>query len=398
MVMVDPRRAALAGLMACSVAGCASLPSSGPTARQVVAGEREDASALGFKVVELTAGTLPGADQVPLMSPTALAALDQPGRVDLIGAGDVLSISVFEVGVTLFGGNSQLGSGVGGTAGAAGAASFDPSARAQTLSGVVVRDDGTIQLPYMGRLQVAGHTTAEVERMVVGRLRGLSQAPQALVTTAQNIHNTVLVSGSVARPGRQQLTLARERLLDAIAAAGGVGTGGGPENTVVRLRRGDRAAEVYLAAIDSGGPADLVLLPGDRIDVLRRPRTFSVFGATGRVAQISFPSASVSLAEAIAQAGGPDDLRADPTAVFVFRDNAPPPDVQGDSRPATAGSPMVFRLNLNRPSSYFLAQRFAMRDKDVVFIANARINQTRKLVELFNLLFTPVYTIRATVQ
>ena len=394
--MVNRRRAVLANLLACSVSACASLPSSGPTARQVVDAERRDATALGFSVVDLTAATLPTPDQVPLMSPAALAALDQAGRVDLIGAGDVLSINVFEVGVTLFGGNAQLGSGL--TGGTAPATSFDPSARSQNLAGVTVRDDGTIQLPYIGRIMAAGHTTGDLERTIVAKLRGLSQAPQALVSVMLNVHNTVLVSGSVARPGRQQLTLGRERLLDAIAAAGGVGTGGGPENTVVRVRRGDRAAEVYLAAIDSGGPADLTLLPGDRIDVLRRPRTFAVFGATGKVSQIAFPSAQVSLAEAVAQAGGPDDNRADPTAVFVFRDSVPPPDVQGESRPAASGRPMVYRLNLNKPSSYFLAQRFSMRDKDVIFIANARINQTRKLVELFNLLFSPVYSIRSTVQ
>ena len=57
----------------------------------------------------------------------------------------------------------------------------------------------------------------------------------------------------------------------------------------------------------------------------------------------------------------------------------------------------MYRLNLDKPSSYFIAQRFAMRDKDVIYVANAKINQTRKLIELFNLLFTPVFTVKATV-
>ena len=381
----------LVALLCCSVAGCQSLPHSGPDAGQIVAGERKEAAQLGFHVVDLNAQSLPAAGAVALMNADQLTALDRTtGRVDQVGAGDVLSITVFEVGVTLFGGQQALGA-----QGAAGAP--DPTARAQSLNGVAVREDGSITLPYIGRLIVARHTTGEIERMIVQRLRGLSQSPQVLVGVLQNIHNTVLVSGYVARPGRQSLTLERERLLDAIAAAGGVGTLGGPENTVVRVRRGAQFAEAYLAAIESGGAGDIVLLPGDRIDVVRRPRTFAVFGASNKVAQIPFPSASVSLAEAIAQAGGPDDNRANPTAVFVFRDNAPPPDVTGQSRPALAGSPMVYRLNLDKPSSYFLAQRFAMRDKDVIFIANAKINQTRKLIELFNLLFTPVFTVKATV-
>ena len=387
-----PVRAWIA-LLCCSVSACASLPHSGPDAGQIVAGERKEAEQLGFHVVDLNAQSLPATTGQALMTPDQLTAMaSTSGRVDLIGAGDVLAIQIFEVGVTLFGGQASLG----GPAGTVSGAAPDPTARAQALNGVVVREDGTIALPYIGRLVVAGHTTGDVEKMIVQKLRGLSQSPQVVVTVAQNVHNTVLVSGYVSRPGRQQLSLERERLLDAIAAAGGVGTLGGPENTVVRVRRGGQFAEAYLAAIVSGGAGDIILLPGDRIDVIRRPRTFSVFGAANKVAQVPFPSASVSLMEAIAQAGGPDDNRANPTAVFVFRDNAPPPDIEGQSRPAVAGSPVVYRLNLDKPSSYFLAQRFAMRDKDVIYIANAKINQTRKLVELFNLLFTPVYTIKVT--
>ncbi|WP_174290843.1 polysaccharide biosynthesis/export family protein [Sphingomonas bacterium] len=396
MSIVYPRRPirALVALLCCSVSACSSLPHSGPDAGQVVAGERKEALQIGFKIVNLDASSLPAGGAVALMSASQLTALDRPGRVDLIGPGDVLSITVFEVGVTLFGGSQSLGAAGGAVSGAA----PDPTARAQSLNGVTVRDDGTIVLPYIGRLTATGHTSADLEKTIVQRLRGLSQSPQVLVAVAQNVHNTVLVSGYVARPGRQQLSLERERLLDAIAAAGGVGTLGGPENTVVRVRRGGEFAEAYLAAVESGGAGDIILLPGDRIDVIRRPRTFEVFGAANKVAQVPFPSASLSLAEAIAQAGGPDDNRANPTAVFVFRDNAPPPDVQGQSRAALAGSPMVYRLDMDKPSSYFLAQRFAMRDKDVIYIANAKINQTRKLIELFNLLFTPVFTVKATVS
>ena len=311
----------MVALLCCAMGACSTLPHSGPDAGQVLAGERNEAAQLGFHIVDLNASSLPAGGAVALMSADQMNALGRQGRVDLIGAGDVLSITVFEVGVTLFGGAQSLGAAGGAVSGAA----PDPTARAQSLNGVTVRDDGTITLPYIGKLEVAGHPTADVERMIVQRLRGLSQSPQVLVAVSQNVHNTVLVSGYVARPGRQQLSLERERLLDAIAAAGGVGISGGPENTVVRVRRGDRLAEAYLAAIESGGAGDIVLLPGDRIDVIRRPRTFSVFGAANKVAQVPFPSASVSLMEAIAQAGGPDDNRANPTAVFVFRDNAPPP-------------------------------------------------------------------------
>ena len=48
-----------------------------------------------------------------------------------------------------------------------------------------------------------------------------------------------------------------------------------------------------------------------------------------------------------------------------------------------------------RPASYFLAQQFAMRDKDVIYVANAASNRPAKLVAIINQLFSPVVTARA---
>lgn len=364
--------------LAIALSGCASLPSSGPTKNQVIKAERQAANDIGFKIVDLTTSTIPVVFQPTTLDLSTLRALDRSGRVDLVGPGDGLSIRIFEVGVTLFGsGSTAIGTAQGAEAGAG----FDSSAKSEALSGVIVDEAGQIQLPYVGILNVAGKTTGQIGRMIERGLSGKSQMPQVLVEVSKNITNTVLVSGSVTKPGRQPLTLGRERLLDAIAAAGGTGTQDGPQSTLVRFTRGDQTAEVYLEAIDSGSPADLVLLPGDRIDLLRRPRTFSVFGAVDRIQQFPFDSRDVTLSEAIARAGGPSDSRADPTAVFLFRNEG-----------ATALEPVIYRLDLSKPSSFFVSQNFQMRDKDVIYIANARFAQTRKLVEIVNVLFSPVLT------
>ncbi|MHB8283837.1 MAG: polysaccharide biosynthesis/export family protein [Caulobacteraceae bacterium] len=323
-------------------------------------------------------------------SDAPLVALAREGRVDLIGPGDVLQINVFEVGTMLFSSGATNISGSAPTDLSAEAAPT-PTARSETIPGVVVDRDGAISLPYVGELAVAGHTAGEVARMVEHGLAGKSQAPQAVVSISGNVANTILVSGAVSRPGRQPLTLQRERLLDAIATAGGTGAADGPQSTLVRFVRDGHSAQVYLEAIRPGSPSDLVLLPGDRVDLVRQPRTFSVFGAAGKVSQVEFDSSQVSLSEAIARSGGPDDARADATAVFVFRYQPAPDGAPGDT-------PAIYRLNLMRPSSYFLAQRFMMRDKDVIYIANAGINQTRKLVEVVDLLFSPALSTSAAVR
>lgn len=364
-----------------ALSGCASLPSSGPSKNQVIKAERQAANDIGFRIVDLTAATIPPATQPSTLDISSLRRLDQPGRVDLVGPGDGLSITIFEVGTTLFGSGSTN---IGGSDGDQATGGLDPSAKAKTFPGVFIDEAGQIRLPYVGTLNVAGKTTGEIARMIERGLASKSQMPQVLVGLSRNVTNTVLVSGAVTKPGRQSLTLGHERLLDAIAAASGTGTQDGPQSTLVRFTRGGQTAEVYLEAIDSGSPADLVLLPGDRIDLLRRPRTFSVFGAVDRVQQFPFDSRYVSLSEAIARAGGPSDIRADPSAVFLFRN-------EGNETP----KPVIYRLDLSKPSSFFVAQNFQMRDKDVIYIANARFTQTRKLVEIVNVLFSPILTATA---
>jgi polysaccharide export outer membrane protein len=382
----------LALVASISLAGCATLPSSGPTAGQIASKERQLASTIGYTVVDLNdGGQLPPTQDNPSLR--KLAALARSGRVDLVGPGDVLQVTLFEIGVSLFGSTANPTY--------QGAVS-DPSARSQTLSGIVVEQDGYIRLPYIGRLNVAGRTPDQIQRLIVAGLRGKSQAPQAVVTVTRDMTNTVVVSGAAAKPGRVQLTLVRERLLDAIAGSGGTGLSSaeGPQSTIVQFTRDGVTAEAYLQDIVAGSAADLILVPGDRINLIKRPLSYLVFGAAGKVSQISFDTNAVSLAEAVARAGGPDDSRADPTAVFLFRDATAAPTALPGAPPATtaASAPIVYRLDMTKPSSYFLAQRFVMRDKDVVYIANARINQTRKLVEIVNLLFTPIFTARAIAQ
>jgi polysaccharide export outer membrane protein len=333
---------------------------------------------LNFDIVDISASTIPPVVIGPDESTAALEAMNRPGRIDLLGPGDVLLVEVFEVGISLFGSNVNLG-----TVAASGPGDgFSPTARGQQL-GVLIDGDGKISLPYMGSIQAAGRTVQEVQEAIVQRLRTKSQAPQALVTVRDNITNTIQISGSVAQPGLKSLTLSGEHLLDAIARSGGLKGDLERQGAVVRFTREGQTVSVLLDRINPDAKANLRLLPGDRIDVAPRTRSFTVFGAVPRVSEIMIQAPQINLAEAVARAGGPADLAADPSAVFVFRNSF------GE------GKPTIYRLNLLKPSSYFIAQRFIMQDKDVIYIANARSNQTRKLVEIVNLIFSPFFNARS---
>lgn len=372
-------------MLALILSGCAALPSSGPTGRQVIRGAQTPDAALKFAVVDLDGAAF----QKLLAAPPAtrgagqLAALAREGRVDRIAPGDALQINIYEVGMTLFGNSTQSATAGIGTSAMTSIDAGD-TVRSQPVNIVTVASDGTIRLPYVGRLMVAGSTAYDVQRMIEQALHGKSQSPQALVTVVNSPGNSIYLIGDVNRSGRMQLTAARERLLDAVATAGGAKANSA--DTVIRLTRGGQTAEMRLGDIRAGSGDDLTLLPGDRIELITEPRSFSAFGATPRVSQVAFEAPALSLAEALARIGGPNDAQADPKAVFLFRYDA--------AAIAAGEPPVIYRLNLMKPESYIIAQNFPMHDKDLIYIANSAANPVSKFVGILNQLFAPLLTAR----
>lgn len=364
-------------ILALPLGACASLPNSGPTGAAIINGAKGEENKLGFEVVELTdLAALPAAMEAET-APSVLMAMGQEQPTDLIGPGDVLDIVIYEAGITLFSGSNMR----------FGTEALDPAAKAERLPSLRVDDEGYITLPYVGRIKAAGHTATDLQRVIMAGLAGKSQSPQVLVSFQQSITNSIIVGGEVARSGRLVLATNRETLVDALALAGGYR--GEASDLVVRLDRQGRTLDMRLAEILRSAAGGMRMFPGDRISLLREPMSYSVMGAPGRVEQVPFNKMDVSLAEAVARVGGANPNLGDAAAIFVFRFVR---DEAGDEKP------MVYHLNMMRPDSYFLSQKFAMRDKDVLYIGNARANQPSKFVQILSQLFSPVVTARAVAQ
>lgn len=353
------------------LSGCAAIPSSGPTGAQIRSEVKADTSHLGISLLEVKTAV-----DLPIVSePAAVfsSSYTPTPSTDILGAGDILDIVIYESGIALF----------GRTASAAGEGNADTSAKAERLPPSRVGDDGAINIPFVGEVNVAGRTTAEVERLLRQALRRKSQNPQVLVSIREGITNSVIVGGDVARPGRLVLSTNRETLSDVVALAGG--NRGEIKDMLVRVQRDGENGEFRLSDILSHPERDVRVFPADRISVVRMPRSFSVLGAAGRAEQVPFPSASVSLAEAIALAGGSNPNAGDPRSVFVFR------FVKG---PDGKETPSVYHFNMMQGSSYLLAQRFFMTDKDVLYVGNAGANQPTKLVQIVSQLFLPLLSLQ----
>jgi polysaccharide export outer membrane protein len=258
-----------------------------------------------------------------------------------------------------------------------------------------VGSDGAISIPYAGRIAAAGRTTAEVERTIEKQLGPKALEPHAIVAIRRSVANSVTVSGEALKAGRVPLSARGDRLLQVIAAASG-GAAIPQHEVFVQLSRNGNTAAVPLKTLVEHPEEDIFAEPGDILTLVRRPKTFSTFGATGKNTAITFDSEKLSLAEALAKAGGLVDDRADPRAVFLFR-YEPVGLVRALGQPiATAApegvSPIVYRLDLSDAKSYPLAREFRVRDKDIIFVANAEARELYKFFSALSKVTGPVIT------
>jgi polysaccharide export outer membrane protein len=263
------------------------------------------------------------------------------------------------------------------------------SAGASTIPAQVIEADGTINVPFVGRLKVSGQTPGQVGRVIEKELRGKAVEPQVIVSLVNNASNTATVGGDVNSPKPVALSLRGERLLDVIAAAGGAKYA--PYETFVEIVRGDTTGTALLQTVVKNAADNIVIRPNDQIFLTRNPRSFAVLGATQKVAQFPFESERVTLAEAIARAGGPIDQIGDPSGIYLFRFEpwsiakqvlaAEGIDL-GKEGVTPDFVPVLYKVGLVTAEGYFYAQSIQIRDKDVILITNAEATQLQKLLAL----------------
>jgi len=372
------RRTLLLG--AASVAtGCSSLPAAGPTTSEIDAASKpKSGQTVLFALIDLSPGVTSTMEKwgKPSLHGGFGNARRPPAQT--IGIGDSVQIVIWEA--------------------AAGGLFSSPvvdrqasGSRSATIPEQIVSNDGMVTVPFAGRIRVAGRSTNQVEDAIVSNLQGKAVEPQALVTVTKNVSNTVTVLGEVTNGARVPLSARGDRILDVIAAAGGIRV---PAHEVfVTLVRQDQAIRVPMQAILVQPSENIPVLPGDVVTVARDPQTFTAAGATTQNAVIPFDTIGVSLEEAIGKAGGLNDQRADPQGVFVVRFEDPQRyDQLGFARPAPGSTdkiPVIYRVNMRDPNAFFLARQFSMRNKDLLFVSNASITELQKLFLVINSLIVP---------
>jgi polysaccharide biosynthesis/export protein len=357
--------------------GCSVLPANGPATMDVHAGQ-QDPDSLQYSLVKLTSNVIDVLDRAaPRLS--SEFADRRPPKALVLGVGDGLHVSIFEAGS-------------GGL--------FIPAQASVRPGNFIdlpiqhIDNNGNITVPYAPPIRAAGRTPQDVQQSIVAALKNRAIDPQAVVSLAEQRTSLVSVLGDVKQAGRFPANAAGEHVLDAIARAQGPESQGFDEWVV--LERAGRRASVPFGALVYEPSNNIWVQPNDTIYLYREPQTFVVFGASGRQAtsgngipppsQIAFDAWRISLAEAVAKAGGLSDDRADPAAVFLYRGEtrhlaeSMGVDVSKFNGPLI---PVIYLIDFRDPAGYFMATKFAMRNKDVIYVSNAFAVESTKAMTYF---------------
>lgn len=364
-----------AGSVLIATSGCSFFPSSGPAPGAIENNISVDPNALPYSLVKVTPDTV--AKLTAGRPRFARLFSSRPGPAEIrFGVGDVISVTIFEASAGgLF---IPIEAGV-------------RPGNFITLPNQLVDNSGNISVPYAGAIPARGRTPTEVQQSIIDALRNRAIEPQAVVALIEQRTSLISVLGDVNTPSRFAANMAGERLLDAIARAGGPKSQG--FDSWVMMERDGRREILPFGALVYEPSNNIYVRPNDTIYLYREPQTFTAFGATG-VANIGLPSQipfdqwRLSLAEAVAKAGGLNDQRADSAAVFVYRGEPRKfaaqigADVTKNDGPFV---PIIYQINLRDPGGYFMATQFQMRNKDVIYVSNSTAVESAKLLQYIRL-------------
>jgi polysaccharide biosynthesis/export protein len=371
----------LVGLGACS-----AIPTSGPSRSQVDAAATKG-NPQGIQIIDVTDSVARQLYAKRAHADFATLLGDDRSFRQQLGVGDSVEVSIWEAPpATLFGGGLSDSS----------ASSAPSGSRVTTLPLQVIDGDGNINVPFVGAVKASGQTPTQLQRYIAGRLKNIAHDPQVLVRLARNETSYITVVGDVGSSKRMELSARGERLLDALAAAGGVRQS--VDKITIQITRGNEVASLPLQSVIRDPRQNVPLRAGDVVTALYQPYSFLALGATGKNEEVNFEAQGITLAQAIARSGGLQDSRSDAQGVFVFRlEDAKAlnwPD-QPVKTTVDGKVPVVYRVDLRDPNAFFAVQSFMMDNKDVLYVSNAPITEIQKVL---NLVFTVVYPVVTGVQ
>lgn len=354
-------RGSLLGILVLTLAAC-GLPRSGPSRAELINSSISAGKGGSTHVINVSHGVAQATATSSAMGfGSAFRGAGVVGADD-VRPGDVLGLGIWE----------NVDDGL--------LASMGTSAT--QLQEIQVDSAGYIFVPYAGRIKAAGNSPEALRQIITNRLASQTPDPQVTVTRVAGDGATVSVMGKVGAQGVFPIERPTRTLSSMLAKAGGVTIE--PDIAQVTVKRGGATGKVWLTELYSNPANDIALRPGDVVLVEEDQRTFQALGALGGQHLVPFETKNLSALDAVSMVGGLNGQLADPTGVFVLREEGPRVSSAILGQEVYDTQRMAYILDLTKPDGLFIAREFIIRDGDTVYVTEAPFVQWQKTIGALN--------------
>ena len=311
----------------------------------------------------------------PALAASLADALDASNSAAIAHALQILRPSS-NVPAVLFGPGSQMSVTIWSFSPRPGAAA---GPQPTPLGAFTVTANGTILLPYLGEVKVAGLDLQQAQSELTRRYAslGLFQKPSVSIEANEIPQGRILVTGSIGQPKvipwpPQGITLA-EALTESLGNGADLlaqdnDARGHSEAISVRVFRayGPSTSLPISVALEQNIP----LRPDDRIIVKKAPAVEVTVLGPGMQGNGVFDFAHVpTLSEALARGAGLNANAANDHAVFVMRER-------------TGTRPVLYDFAWNKAQGLVASHRFPLQSGDLVYVAEAPIVSVQRVINI----------------
>lgn len=235
--------------------------------------------------------------------------------------------------------------------------------------GNVVREDGSIFYPFVGKLEVEARTPREVQEDLAEKLAEFIETPQLDVRVVDFRSQRFFVTGEVARPGSFPVSNVPVRVVEAIGFSGGLLPDADLYDVTLSRRDQKFVIPLYDILYEGRIEGNVVLEHGDVLHIApnQRRRVF-VMGEVIKPSTLMMPARPMSLTQALSDVGGIEETRADGRGVYVVR------------RSQYKGVVDVYQLDISEAWAMSLGNEFFLAPSDIVYVSAAPITRWNRWV------------------
>jgi polysaccharide export outer membrane protein len=352
------KHALLLGIALGIISAC-SLPRGAPLQNEIV--KQKKGAPAEFAVYQVSKNLLPQVSRWPSDPNANREWLPHRGTSSVaIAPGDVVNLIIWDNDT-----NSLLTS---------------PEQKNTRLENVLVSQAGTIFMPYLEKIHIAGLGADAARQKIQRQMEQIIPSAQVQLSVVPGARHAVDLVGGVANPGTYPLNDPDGH----ITVLGLISQGGGVASTLnnpqVSVSRDGRVYQIALKQVYEKPALDTVLQGRDKVFVSEDDRYFRSLGASQKEAIVPFDRETISALDAMSMVGGLQDSRANPQGILILREYEPAAVKSG----GPTHQRVIFTVDLTSTDGLFSADKFLIHPGDTVMVTESPIVAAEAVIGLFS--------------